>query len=143
MATNTNDRRIAYVEFNVADIERSKEFYGGAFGWSFKDYGPQYCEFSDGRLTGGGEPKLRRVPPGIAAARRAAAALPSNRPADPGVPSEGDGSVLDQQAIDFYRSNGYYLNRDQLFSPERLDENPAALLFVFHSCCVMPPAANR
>jgi len=53
MTTNTNDRRIDYVEFNVADIERSKEFYGGAFGWSFKDYGPQYCEFSDGRLTGG------------------------------------------------------------------------------------------
>ena len=53
MITNTNDRRIDYVEFNVADIERSKEFYGGAFGWTFKDYGPQYCEFSDGRLTGG------------------------------------------------------------------------------------------
>lgn len=53
MTTNTNDRRIDYVEFNVADIERSKEFYGGAFGWTFKDYGPQYCEFSDGRLTGG------------------------------------------------------------------------------------------
>ncbi|MGN7954709.1 VOC family protein [Agrobacterium tumefaciens] len=53
MTTNTNDRRIDYVEFNVTDIERSKEFYGGAFGWSFKDHGPQYCEFSDGRLTGG------------------------------------------------------------------------------------------
>ncbi|MBP8940467.1 MAG: VOC family protein, partial [Agrobacterium sp.] len=52
MTENTNDRRIDYVEFNVADIERSKEIYGGAFGWSFKDYGPQYCEFSDGRLTG-------------------------------------------------------------------------------------------
>lgn len=37
MTTNTNDRRIDYVEFNVTDIERSKEFYGGAFGWSFKD----------------------------------------------------------------------------------------------------------
>jgi hypothetical protein len=53
MTENGNDRRIDYVEFNVSDIERSKAFYGGAFGWSFKDYGPQYCEFSDGRLTGG------------------------------------------------------------------------------------------
>ena len=23
------------------------------FGWTFTDYGPAYCEFSDGRLTGG------------------------------------------------------------------------------------------
>ncbi|WP_107339827.1 VOC family protein [Agrobacterium pusense] len=53
MTENGNDRRIDYVEFNVSDIERSKAFYGGAFGSSFKDYGPQYCEFSDGRLTGG------------------------------------------------------------------------------------------
>src|SRR6478735_9860458 len=45
--------RIDYIEFNVADIEASKAFYGAAFGWSFKDYGPAYCEFSDGRLTGG------------------------------------------------------------------------------------------
>jgi len=28
---------------NVADIARSKEFYGKAFGWSFTDYGPAYC----------------------------------------------------------------------------------------------------
>lgn len=45
--------RIDYVEINVADIARAKEFYGGAFGWQFTDYGPQYCEFSDGRLKGG------------------------------------------------------------------------------------------
>jgi predicted enzyme related to lactoylglutathione lyase len=53
MATSANDQRIDYIELNVADIERSKAFYGGAFGWTFKDYGPSYCEFSDGRLTGG------------------------------------------------------------------------------------------
>lgn len=53
MSETENDRRIDYVEFNVSDIEASKAFYGGAFGWTFKDYGPQYCEFSDGRLTGG------------------------------------------------------------------------------------------
>ena len=44
---------IDYVELNVADIERSKAFYAAAFGWTFTDYGPQYCEFNDGRLRGG------------------------------------------------------------------------------------------
>ncbi len=53
MAKSTNDRQIDYIEMNVTDIERSKAFYGGAFGWTFKDYGPGYCEFRDGRLTGG------------------------------------------------------------------------------------------
>lgn len=48
-----NDRRIDYVEFIVADVTRAKKFYGDAFAWSFKDYGPDYCEFRDGRLTGG------------------------------------------------------------------------------------------
>jgi predicted enzyme related to lactoylglutathione lyase len=53
MAISENDRRIDYIEMGVADVERSKAFYGSAFGWTFKDYGPDYCEFSDGRLTGG------------------------------------------------------------------------------------------
>jgi len=53
MTEPTNDQRIDYVEFAVADIGRSRDFYGKAFGWTFKDYGPQYCEFGDGRLTGG------------------------------------------------------------------------------------------
>ena len=53
MATTGNDQKIDYVEFTVSDIARSRSFYGKAFGWSFKDYGPSYCEFSDGRLTGG------------------------------------------------------------------------------------------
>jgi predicted enzyme related to lactoylglutathione lyase len=53
MAQSGRDRRIDYIEFNVADIARSQRFYGEAFGWSFKDYGPSYCEFGDGRMTGG------------------------------------------------------------------------------------------
>ena len=53
MTNSENDCRIDYVEFNVADVARAKRFYGEAFGWSFKDYGPDYCEFRDGRLTGG------------------------------------------------------------------------------------------
>jgi predicted enzyme related to lactoylglutathione lyase len=53
MANSANDRRIDYIEMGVGNIERSKAFYGKAFGWTFKDYGPAYCEFADGRLTGG------------------------------------------------------------------------------------------
>lgn len=59
MSTKGNDRKIDNIEFNVSDIARSKAFYGAAFGWSFTDYGPNYTEFNDGRLTGGfttGEP---------------------------------------------------------------------------------------
>jgi len=47
------EHRIDNIEFAVSDIARAREFYGKAFGWTFKDYGPAYCEFSDGRLTGG------------------------------------------------------------------------------------------
>ncbi|MEO1610251.1 MAG: VOC family protein [Pseudomonadota bacterium] len=50
---STQDRCINYIEFNVADITRSKKFYGQAFGWRFIDYGPNYCEFSDGHMKGG------------------------------------------------------------------------------------------
>ena len=53
MGQQGTDRQIDNIEFAVADIARSKAFYGGAFGWSFTEYGPQYCEFTDGRLTGG------------------------------------------------------------------------------------------
>ena len=53
MSSKGADRKIDYIEFNVTDIARSKAFCGAAFGWTFTDYGPQYCEFQDGRLTGG------------------------------------------------------------------------------------------
>jgi predicted enzyme related to lactoylglutathione lyase len=53
MARPGNDQRIDYVELSVGEIARSRDFYGKSFGWSFKDYGPSYCEFNDGRLTGG------------------------------------------------------------------------------------------
>jgi hypothetical protein len=53
MAGSGNDQRIDYVEFSVTDIARSRGFYGTAFGWSFTDYGPEYCSFDDGRLSGG------------------------------------------------------------------------------------------
>ncbi len=52
MGKSANDRRIDYIEMNVADIERSKAFYGKAFGWTFKDYGPNYCGFAEAGLRG-------------------------------------------------------------------------------------------
>ena len=45
--------RIDYIELNVSDIAASKAFYGATFGWTFTDYGPEYCAFNDGRLDGG------------------------------------------------------------------------------------------
>jgi predicted enzyme related to lactoylglutathione lyase len=53
MGVRGSDRQIDNIEFNVADIARSKAFYGAAFGWNFTDFAPVYCEFTDGRLTGG------------------------------------------------------------------------------------------
>ena len=53
MGIQGNDSRIDNIEFAVSDIARSKDFYGKVFNWRFTDYGPGYCEFTDGRLTGG------------------------------------------------------------------------------------------
>jgi len=53
MTVSHNDLKIDYIEFNVSDIARARAFYGKAFEWHFTDYGPDYCEFGDGRLTGG------------------------------------------------------------------------------------------
>lgn len=53
MTRSANDKQINYIEFNVTDIARARHFYGKAFGWTFTDYGPDYCEFSDGNLKGG------------------------------------------------------------------------------------------
>lgn len=53
MGVRGNNFQIDNIEFNVADIARSKAFYGAVFGWTFTEYGPTYTEFSDGRLSGG------------------------------------------------------------------------------------------
>lgn len=53
MTASDRNLRLDYIEFAVADIAASKAFYGAAFGWTFTDYGPDYCEFDDGRMKGG------------------------------------------------------------------------------------------
>jgi hypothetical protein len=47
------DDHIDYIEFAVSDIRRSKVFYADAFGWTYTDYGEEYCEFTDSRIKGG------------------------------------------------------------------------------------------
>jgi hypothetical protein len=34
----------SYIEFTTTDIERTKKFYSTVFGWSFKDWGPDYID---------------------------------------------------------------------------------------------------
>lgn len=36
----TRHHTLDYVEIPVTDLQAAKAFYGGAFGWSFNDYGP-------------------------------------------------------------------------------------------------------
>jgi uncharacterized protein len=47
------DQKIDYIELPAADLERVKAFYADVFGWTFEDYGAEYCAFNDGRLDGG------------------------------------------------------------------------------------------
>ncbi len=53
MTNNHNNNGVDYIEFNVNDIAKAKAFYGAAFGWTFTDFGPAYCEFNDGERKGG------------------------------------------------------------------------------------------
>ncbi len=47
------DYAIDYLEIPVTEMKAAKKFYGEAFGWTFKDYGPEYATFHDGRGYGG------------------------------------------------------------------------------------------
>jgi predicted enzyme related to lactoylglutathione lyase len=45
--------KITYIEFTTTDIERTKQFYSTVFGWSFKDWGPDYVSFDGAGIDGG------------------------------------------------------------------------------------------
>jgi len=49
----TTNLKLNYVEFPASNITKTKLFFEKAFGWSFKDYGPDYSSFSDQGLDGG------------------------------------------------------------------------------------------
>ncbi|MDP9004053.1 MAG: VOC family protein [Verrucomicrobiota bacterium] len=44
---------IDYVEMPSKDLTATKTFFTQLFGWSFQDYGPDYCAFDDSRMAGG------------------------------------------------------------------------------------------
>ncbi|MET1256567.1 VOC family protein [Aliikangiella maris] len=45
--------KINYVEFPVKDIEQTKQFFSQVFGWTFIDYGPEYCAVTNAALDAG------------------------------------------------------------------------------------------
>src|SRR6266568_8622134 len=53
MTQDPREKRIDYIELPATDIAKAKAFYGGVFGWTFTDYGPDYTSFEDGKMSGG------------------------------------------------------------------------------------------
>ncbi len=53
MSQQERNLQMDYIEFPATDIEATKRFYNQVFGWKFKDWGPGYTSFHDGRLAGG------------------------------------------------------------------------------------------
>jgi len=54
---------VTHVEIPAKDLKRAKTFYGKVFGWTFRDFGPEYTLWSppDGG-TGGALYKVKRMP---------------------------------------------------------------------------------
>jgi len=47
------NNHINYIEFRARDLNAIKAFYTNVFGWTFVDFGPDYCSFSDSGVRGG------------------------------------------------------------------------------------------
>ncbi len=45
--------KINYIEIPAKDIESTKTFFNKVFGWSFIDFGTEYCSFNDQGINGG------------------------------------------------------------------------------------------
>ena len=48
MSNSALHHKINYIEFTTTNIERAKKFYSTVFGWSFKDWGPDYIDCNAG-----------------------------------------------------------------------------------------------
>jgi len=48
-----NHEKLNYLEFPARDLNKTKGFFESAFGWTFEDFGPDYCSFSKQGLDGG------------------------------------------------------------------------------------------
>jgi predicted enzyme related to lactoylglutathione lyase len=46
MSHSARHHAINYIEFRSTNIERTKKFYSTVFGWTFKDWGPDYIDCS-------------------------------------------------------------------------------------------------
>ena len=44
MSNPAQHHKINYIEFTTTDIALAKKFYSAVFGWSFKDWGPDYID---------------------------------------------------------------------------------------------------
>lgn len=49
----TKHNKINYIEIPALNIEATKVFFAEVFGWSFVDYGPEYCSFGAQGVDGG------------------------------------------------------------------------------------------
>jgi hypothetical protein len=49
----TKNNKINYIEIPAQNIAATKVFFSEVFGWSFVDYGPDYCSFSAQGVDGG------------------------------------------------------------------------------------------
>lgn len=49
---NTHNQ-INYIEIPAKDVPATKKFFGDVFDWTFTDYGPDYCSFSNDGVDGG------------------------------------------------------------------------------------------
>ena len=53
MSNPANNHKINYIEFTTTDIEKTKQFYEDAFGWTFQSWGPDYLSFAGAGVDGG------------------------------------------------------------------------------------------
>lgn len=49
----TQNNKINYIEIPAQNIAATKAFFSDVFGWSFVDYGPEYCSFVAQGVYGG------------------------------------------------------------------------------------------
>ncbi len=55
---------ICHIEWSSTDLERTKSFLSGLFGWKFQPFGEEYVLFSPPEGPGGGIAKVDEVKPG-------------------------------------------------------------------------------
>ena len=53
MSNTANHHKINYIEFTSTDLDQTKHFYAAVFGWTFKEWGPDYVSFHGAGMDGG------------------------------------------------------------------------------------------